>query len=134
MADVSSLTEELTLQIRQLILEGNNYENVKSILNIPDGTWDSWIYRNHMDLRTKLIDWKHERMIKKAEINIEILQDSEDEKVALNANTFVLETLGKKEYSKKTETDITSGGKPIIQIAPEIAEKNDLNSSTEGNS
>lgn len=44
-----------------------------------------------------------------------------------------------KEYNKLKQritekTDITSGGKPIINIASEIANKNGLNSGTEGNS
>lgn len=34
----------------------------------------------------------------------------------------------------KNETDITSGGKPIIQIAPEIIAKHEINTSTEQNS
>lgn len=38
------------------------------------------------------------------------------------------------EGNPENKTDITSAGKPIIQIASEIAEKNDINSSTEGNS
>lgn len=130
----SNLNDEMALQIRKLVLDGNNYETIKHKLEIPDGTWDSWLYRNVMDIRVKLTDWKHERMIKKAELNIEVLQESEDEKVNLQANTFVLETLGKKQYSKRTENDITSGGRPIIQVAPEIAEKNAINTSTEDDS
>ena len=109
----TTYTEELALQIRKLILDGQNYENIKKILEIPDGTWDSWMYRNHMDLRTNLINWKHERMTKKAEAVVETLIESEDEKVALNASTFVLERLNKKEYASKTETDITSLGKSL---------------------
>jgi hypothetical protein len=34
----------------------------------------------------------------------------------------------------QTNTDITTGGKPIIQIAPEIIAKHDLNTSPEPNS
>lgn len=69
-----------------------------------------------MDLRTSLINWKHERMTKKAEVKVETLIESEDEKVALNASTFVLERLNKKEYSSKTETDITSGGQSLQPV------------------
>jgi len=112
----SDLTQELTLKIRALVLDGQSYENIKQILDIPDGTWDSWIYKNYMDLRTSLINWKHERMTKKAEVKVETLIESEDEKVALNASTFVLERLNKKEYSSKTETDITSGGQSLQPV------------------
>ena len=74
------------------------------------------------------------RAWEKAEANIEVLQESEDERVSLQANTFVLETIGKKNYSKKTESDITSGGKPIIVLSNEVANKYDTPQSPSGDS
>lgn len=38
------------------------------------------------------------------------------------------------EGNPENKTDLTTAGKPIIQLASEIAEKHDINSSTEGNS
>lgn len=38
------------------------------------------------------------------------------------------------EGNPKQDTDLTSGGKPIIQLAKEIIEKNDINASPESNS
>lgn len=38
------------------------------------------------------------------------------------------------EGNPETKSDITSGGKPIISISPEIAAKNELNSGTENDS
>lgn len=127
------LTDELTLEIRKLVLEQISYTEIQKILDIPEGTWDGWVYNNTKDFRANLAKWKHERMIKKAEVKVDVLMDSEDDRVALQAATFTLETLGKLDYSKKTETDITSGGKPIF-IPSEIANKNDINTSSEPNS
>lgn len=126
--------EQSVLKIRELVKQGLTEAEMQEILNIPKGTWDYWKWKNYQGFQDKLISYRHERMLEKAELNIEVLQDSEDERVALQANTFVAETLGRKQYSKKTETDITSGGKPIIQIAPEIIAKHEINTSTEQNS
>jgi hypothetical protein len=144
MADVGRPSElkddQFLLKIRELVLNGDTEEIMQQKLDIPKGTWDYWKWKNYESFQDKLLSYRHERMLRKAELNIEVLQESEDERVNLQANTFVLETLGKKDYSKKTETDITSGGKPIIQIASEIVEKNNLdinresNTSPEGNS
>lgn len=120
------LTEELTLKIRSLVLDQIEYTKIHEILDIASGTWDYWVYKNYHGFRDNLNKWKHERMIKKAEVKVDVLMDSEDDRVALNAATFTLETLGKLDYSKKTETDITSAGKPII-LPAEIIDKNRLN-------
>lgn len=111
----TNLTEDLTFKIRALVFDGQSYEFIKKALDIPDSTWDSWVYRNCEDFRSNLTNWKHERMIKKAETNIEVLQESEDERVNLQANTFVLETLAKKEYSKRNE--LTGKNGDPIEIA-----------------
>lgn len=61
-------------------------------------------------------------------VNEEGKVDSGIARIKLDAAKHVTSTLGKDlGYSTKQETDITSGGKPIvINISPEIAEKNDL--------
>jgi len=137
MADVGRPSQlqddQFVLKIRELVLEGKTEEEMQQILDIPKGTWDYWKWKNYESFQDKLLSYRHERMLRKAEINLEVLQDSEDEKVNLQANTFVLETLGKKNYSKKTESDITSGGKQII-IDHELLAKNATNTSTETNS
>jgi hypothetical protein len=38
------------------------------------------------------------------------------------------------DWKDKNETDITSAGKPIIQVAPEILNKNEINTSSSTNS
>lgn len=97
--------KEFFLKIRELILDNKTYKEIQEILDIPLGTWNHWYYNNTHNFQDILLSYKHERMIKKAESNIEVLQESEDERVNLQANTFVLETLGKNKYSKKTEQE-----------------------------
>lgn len=109
----SDLTEELTLQIRKMVLDSIEYKTIQETLGISPNTWDSWVYRDTQGFRALLSQWKKERMIKKAEVKVDVLMDSEDDRVALNAATFTLETLGKLDYSKRTESDVTSGGEKI---------------------
>jgi len=101
--------DQFLLKIRDLVLEGATEEVMQQKLDIPKGTWDYWKWKNYESFQDKLLAYKHERMIRKAEMNIEVLQDSEDEKVNLQANTFVLETLGKKNFSKRSEVTGADG-------------------------
>lgn len=108
MADVGrpSLLDDkdFFLKIRELILGGCTYEEVQESLDIPKGTWNHWYYNNTHNFQDILMSYRHERMLRKAEANIEVLQDSEDERVALQANTFVAETIGKgRGFSKRIE-------------------------------
>lgn len=130
----TQLDDELCLKIKALLLDGHNHKSICEILGINYDTWQGWITRNYNGFTDRLTIYRHERMLQKGESNLEVLMDAEDDKIKLQASIHVTETLGKKWYSKKNETDITSAGKPIINIASEIATKNGLNPTTEGNS
>ncbi len=73
MAGTTILTQELAFRIRKLVLEGLEYKQIMEILNIPDGTWDGWVYRNQkyvessQGFRVELTNWKNEFFIKSAE-------------------------------------------------------------------
>jgi len=122
MARPSDLTEELTLKIRQLVLEGKTYKDIQETLNIPDNTWDTWIYKDYKDFRKNLQSWKAERLIKKTEkLSEEILDMSyistREDKEVINTDIlrvkqkeaeFVRETLGKADYSKKVEQEVSN--------------------------
>jgi len=122
MARPSDLTEELTLKIRQLVLEGKIYKDIQETLNIPDNTWDTWIYKDYKDFRKNLQSWKAERLIKKTEkLSEEILDMSyistREDKEVINTDIlrvkqkeaeFVRETLGKADYSKKVEQEVSN--------------------------
>lgn len=103
----SLLDEHLFRKIKDLVIEGKNLREVSEALDISYATMRDWEYENYLSFSDKMLSYKHERMLKKAEANIEVLQESEDERVALQANTFIMETVGKKNYSKKTETEGT---------------------------
>jgi len=122
MARPSDLTEELTLKIRQLVLEGKTYKDIQETLYIPDNTWDTWIYKDYKDFRKNLQSWKAERLIKKTEkLSEEILDMSyistREDKEVINTDIlrvkqkeaeFVRETLGKADYSKKVEQEVSN--------------------------
>ncbi len=118
--------EQFLLKIRELVLANTNEKEIAKTLDIPISTWDYWKWKNYQSFSDKLLSYKHERMLNKAEANLEVLQESEDERVALQANTFIMETVGKKNYSKKTETE----GTLKIEVQPisgmKIVQDNDI--------
>lgn len=92
------------LKIRELVLDGKSDVEIQEILNIPKGTWNTWKYTNFHNFSDLMLTYGQERKLTKAENKIEVLVDSEDERVALQASTFIAETLGKdKGYSKRIE-------------------------------
>ena len=92
------------LKIRELVLDGKSDVEIQEILDIPKGTWNTWKYTNFHNFSDLMLTYGQERKLIKAENKIEVLVDSEDERVALQASTFIAETLGKdKGYSKRTE-------------------------------
>ena len=99
--------EQFLLKIRELVLSGMKEAEMQEILDIPKGTWDYWKWKNHNNFQDLLLSYRHERILQKAESNVEVLLESEDERVAADMTKFALETLGKKNYSKKTETEGT---------------------------
>lgn len=129
----SLLTEELTLKIRELYLDGETYKNIQEILDINPSTWDNWVYKNYEDFRVFLQDIKRERMIRKAEVKVEALMDSEDERVATSNSHFTLETLGKDiGYSKRTEMTGKDGQALVLKF--DSAFTDETTSPTENNS
>ena len=120
----SDLTEELTLQIRSMVLDGVKYKDIQEALDIPSNTWDAWVYKDYKDFRKDLNSWKFERMVKKSEKLSEDILDTphltEDAKIDTNIlrvkqkeAEFVRATLGKKDYSTRTE-NTGPDGSPII--------------------
>lgn len=60
------------------------------------------------NITSQLPDWLSEnlgksKIVKKAEKNLEFLLDSDDEKIMADMTKFALKTLGKKDYSERTE-------------------------------
>ena len=113
------LDEHLYRKIKDLVLDGLNLREISESLEIPYHTMRDWEYENYKSFSDKMLSYKHERMLRKAETNVEVLLDSEDERVASDMSKFVMETVGKKTYSKRVEQTGADGKDlpvPIIQI------------------
>lgn len=106
----TELNDELFAEIRKLILEEKNLKEIAQILEIPESTIYHWSSDNYRSFADKYLSYEQERKLRKATLKIETLIDSEDERVALNASTFIAETLGKdRGYSKRTELTGANG-------------------------
>lgn len=111
--------EQFLLKIRNLVHDYKTEAEMQQILDIPKGTWDYWKWKNYNGFQDKLIAYRHERILKKAESNVEVLLDSEDERVVADITKFSLETLGKSNYSKRSELT----GKDGKDLMPKQEEK-----------
>lgn len=124
----SELTDELTLKIRQGVLEDKTYKQIQQELGINDSTWDTWVYKDYQGFRANLMNWKREKMLSKAETNLDVLLDSNDEKIKLDATKFVTSRIGKDKWSERQE--ITGeNGKPIF-LPSEIMKKYEITADT----
>jgi hypothetical protein len=104
--------EEITAKVRTLYLDGLKFGEIQKALDIKASTWDSWVYKDYKDFRHNLQKFKFERLVRKAEGNVEVLMDSEDERVATTNNWNMLKTQGKDMgYSERTEVTGKDGGK-----------------------
>ena len=143
----TELTDKLVLEIRKMVLDGKSYVEIQQELEINASTWDTWVYKNYQGFRNNLVDWNYERILNKCErLSEEILDinhytgdngvDSRILSIKQKESEFIRSTLGKKNYSKQVNTDLTSGGKPImVNIDKDIAEKNNVaNSEPKDNS
>lgn len=136
MARPTDLTPELTLQIRALVLDNVKYKDIQERLQIPDNTWDAWVYKDYKDFRKNLNSWKAERLLKKSEkLSEEILDivhindkggvDTDILRVKQKESEFVRGTLGKNEgYSSRSE--LTGANGEPLQISVEDKNKVDL--------
>jgi len=124
------LTEELTAKVRTLYLDGESYTSIQQILDINPSTWDSWVYKNYKDFRVQLQNYKHERLVRKAETQLDILLDSEDERIQTSNLQFTLKTLDRKNYSERVETEDVGKVQPILVEI--INDKTTNNTNTEG--
>jgi len=114
------LDDHLFRKIKELVLDGLNLRQVSEALEIPYATMRDWEYENYKSFSDKMLSFKHERMLLKAENNVEVLMGAEDDRVKLDASKFTLETLNKKFYSKRTEQTGADGKElptPILTIA-----------------
>lgn len=128
----TELTDELFDKIRELVLEGKTLREISSLTQINEGTLYQWHSKNYSNLADKIEGWKRDRLINLAEGNVKAIlemgvTDKESLKVVQDTAKFVLETLKKDKYSKRTEQTGADGQPLSISIAKEIVDKNALN-------
>lgn len=91
-------------------------------------------------ITTKGLDWmaenvgRRKRMLAKAEARLELLAESEDERVSADVSKFLAKTLGKNEgYSERTEVT-GKDGQAILLMPSELIQKHEVPSSPESDS
>lgn len=125
----TELTDVLCSKIRVLVLDGKDYNEIRKDLGIPKGTWDTWHADNYQAFVERLAGFQKERRLMKAEQNIDeildldveepvvtmigVLKDKDGKEITkINPNLlrikkdisqFVAETIGKNDYSKRSE-------------------------------
>ena len=125
--------EDITLKVRKLYLDGESYTSIQQELDIPANTWDSWVHKDYKEFRTNLQKFKHERIIRKAEAELEVLIDSEDERIKTSNLQFALKTLGKDQgYSERTEVTGKDGSAVQFVLNKDLID--DIPSNTEESS
>jgi len=97
------LDDHLYRKIRDLVLDGLNLRQISESLDIPYHTMRDWDYENYKGFSDKLLSYKHERLLQKAESNLEVLLDAEDDRLKGDMTKFTLESLNKRFYSKRQE-------------------------------
>lgn len=111
----TELTEELLAEIRKLVLLGKNMKETAEIIGVPYNTISKWSSDNYGNFADMWILYEHERKLQKAESKVESLIDSRDERISLQASTFIVETLGKnKGYSKRQEVTGKDGKDLVV--------------------
>jgi len=141
----TDLTDELLKQIKECILEGKNlkqtaekcFENLEEFKNLTQEEKEkelanftqkiyNWHYENYLNISDKIEGWKRDRKLILAEITSDTIQtlpivdengklDKELLKIKQKESEFIRETLGKKDYSKRTELTGKDGKDLIVQ-------------------
>ncbi len=127
----TDLTEELFRKIKKSILDGNDLRTTAKVCEIPESTLYTWHSDNYLNISDKIEGWKRDYKLKLANQNIvEFLKMSDKNvkqvgeelveyrdtgltKVKADMSKFVAETLGKDEYSKRSELT-GAGGEKLI--------------------
>jgi hypothetical protein len=110
MKELSIQSDDVRYQIRTLVLDGKNYKEIQEILGIPEGTWNTWQYRDTNSFRGFLLDCHDERLRRIARKNIDeiiSMSDRDDDvrylKIKSDMSAFVSERLEKDRFGKGQE-------------------------------
>jgi len=102
------LNKDMFAKIKQSILDGNDLRQTAKVCEINEGTLYVWHSDNYLNISDKVANWKHERMLRLAEKNLEGIMclgisDKDTIKTVQDTSKFVAETLGKASYAKRNE-------------------------------
>ena len=131
----SILDKELFSKIKQCILNGNDLRNTAKICEINETTLYNWTADNYLNITDKIEGWRRDRKLKLAENNLEAIlclgvSDKDSLKVVSDITKFTLETLNKKDYSKRNEMTGADGRDlptPIIKLETNAIQRNNSN-------
>lgn len=118
--------EQVVLKIKQMYLDGANEKTIAESIGVPYDTWCYWKWKNYQSFADKLLSYKHERILLKAESNLEQLLEGEDERIRADLSKFALETLNKRHYSKRQEQTGADGKELPTPILMNYVSSNDI--------
>jgi hypothetical protein len=106
--------DDIRNHIRSLMLNGETIKSICDTIGITENTWYVNFYRNTEQFRDFINGVKKELFLREAEkVSIEVMSADHTDDVRVLAikqkeAEFLRETLGKDNYSKKTEIDNTT--------------------------
>lgn len=118
--------EQVVLKIKKMYLDGVNEKTISESLGIPYDTWIYWKWKNYQGFADSLLSYKHERILNKAEANLEQLLEGDDERIRADLSKFALETLNKRHYSKRQEQTGKDGEALPTPILMNYVSSNDI--------
>jgi len=132
----TKLTKEVFASIREYIIDGKNLKEIAEIIEIPYSTVTGWTWANQDNISNLIEGWKRDRKLMLANRNIEqflemgtkntkindkgedyIFVDTGLVRVKADMSKFVAETLGRDNYSKRSE--LTGKDGEAIRISKE---------------
>lgn len=135
----TGLSEKLFGEIRKSIISGNDIRETAKVCAISEATLYTWTATNYLNISDKIEGWKRDRKIMLAgkvinemlempvtiikskakdddEVEDVVMTDPSLVKIKQDTAKFVLETLDKANYSKRTELTGNDGKDLTVQI------------------
>lgn len=135
----TNLDNKLFSEIRDNILQGFDLRKTAENIGIPESTLYTWHSDNYLSIKDKIEGWRRDRKLKLAENNLEAIlclgvSDKDSLKVVSDMTKFTLETLNKRDYSKRNELTGADGKElptPIIKLDVQGNDSNEKDTSTD---
>lgn len=120
----TKLTPEMLLRIKDMVLADIPHAVIQEQLKIPKGTWDWWVNNDYQAFANLLWRWRLQRMLNKSVIVLEnTLDKSDKENLKQDTAKYITSTIGKKDFSTKSELALAEGTKISIKLGDEPDEE-----------